>query len=174
MNPRRFHFFLGILTALPILAWGVSGFFLSLPPSVSKGVPYSVIESHRISITPSGVIEAVELHLGEPPELTSMSLEQRGDKAVYSAFGKKGAFLVDAVSGKVSKPPPPSRLTRWIRNAHFFNFAGSSRTTLLMLFSFLTVCLVVSGVALAFWQRIVKPGSCGQSPEQDPVLQTAE
>lgn len=130
-----------------MLAWSISGFLLAVPPGAIEGEPYSVIEPRRVLISPAGAIEAVDKHLGKPSELTAISLEQRGNKATYSAFGKNGAFLIDAETGAVGKPPPPSKRTVWIRNAHFFHFAGSWKTTLLLLFSFLSACLTFSG----FW-----------------------
>lgn len=151
---RKIHLWLGFLVGLPVLAWSISGFFLAIPPGAVQGEPYSVIEPRRVVLTPAGATEAVERHLGKPPELTAISLEQRGDKAVYSVFGKNGAFLVNAETGEISKPPPPSQTTTWIRHAHFFNFAGAYKTILLLVLSFLSACSTLSGLLLAFgWLR---------------------
>ena len=146
LSLRKVHLWLGLVVALPVLAWSVSGFFLAVPPGAVQGEPYSVIEPQQVLLSPIGAMEAVEKHLGKPPELTSITLEQRGKRAVYSVFGKNGAFRVDAESGEVSKPPPPSRATVWIRNAHFFNFAGAARTAVLLGFSLLSACLALSGI----------------------------
>lgn len=145
---RRLHLLLGLVVGIPVLCWSISGFLLAVPPGAVEGEPYSVIEPRRVVLTPAGAIEAVDKHLGKPSELTAISLEQRGEKAIYSVFGKNGAFLVDAETGMVSKPPGPSRKTTWIRNAHFFNFAGSWKTSLLLLFSFLSACSTLSGLWL--------------------------
>ena len=146
---RKLHLWLGLLVGIPVLAWSISGFFLAIPPGAVEGEPYVVIEPRRVVLTPAGAIWAVEKHLGKSPELTAISLEQRGENAAYSVFGKNGAFLVNATTGEVSKPPAPSGKTNWVRNAHFFNFAGRHKTTLLLLFSFLSACSTLSGLWLA-------------------------
>lgn len=147
---RRLHLWLGLAVSLPVLAWSVSGFFLALPPGSVGGEPYAVIDPGRVNLTPSQVKIAVDRHLGKPSNLTSISLEQRGSKATYSAFGQEGAFLVDAESGEVGKPPPPPARVKWVRTAHFFNFAGQWRTALLLLFSLLSSLSTVSGLWLAW------------------------
>ncbi len=146
---RKLHLWLGVLIGIPLLAWCVSGFFLAIPPGAVQGEPYSVIEPRRVVLTPAGAISAVEKHLGKPPELTSIGLEQRGERAQYAVFGKNGSYLVNAETGEVSKPPAPSKTTSWIRNAHFFNFAGGWKTSLLLVCSFLAGCSVLSGLWLA-------------------------
>lgn len=148
-SARRLHYLLGLVVGLPLLAWSISGFFLAIPPGVVAGEPYSVIEPQRVRLTPAQASQAVDLQLGRAFEPTSISLEQRGNKVTYALFGQGGAYLVDAESGEVRRQPPPSRTTRWIRHAHFFNFAGSWRTRLLLLLSFLSACLVGSGLWLA-------------------------
>lgn len=146
-----------MLVGIPVLAWCVSGFFLAIPPGAVQGEPYVVIEPRRVVLTPAGAISAVEKHLGKPPELTAISLEQRGENAVYSVFGKNGAFLVNATTGEVSKPPAPSTKTSWVRNAHFFNFAGRWKTVFLLVFSFLSACSTLSGLWLALgWLRTLR------------------
>ena len=152
---RKLHLWLGLLVGIPLLAWCVSGFFLAIPPGAVQGEPYSVIEPQRVVLTPAGAISAVEKHLGKPPELTAISLEQRGERAQYSVFGKNGSYLVNAETGEVTKPPAPSKTTSWIRNAHFFNFAGGWKTSLLLLFSILAGCSVLSGLwlALGYFRR---------------------
>lgn len=132
-----------------MLAWSVSGFLLAIPPGAIEGEPYVAIDARQVSLTPAGAVVAVDKHLGKPCEPTAITLEQRGESARYSVFGKQGSFRVDAQTGEVTKPPPPSAKTRWIRHAHFFNFAGSWKTALLLLFSLLSTCSTLSGLWLA-------------------------
>jgi uncharacterized iron-regulated membrane protein len=134
--------------SLPVLAWSLSGFLLAVPPGILEGEPYAVIEPRRVKISPAGAVKAVDDHLGKSSEITAISLEQRGQKATYSLFGKTGAFLVDAQTGELSTPPPPSKKTLWIRQAHFFSFAGPWKTALLMIFSLLSACSTLSGLGL--------------------------
>lgn len=147
---RRLHLWLGLAVSVPVLAWSISGFLLAIPPGVVEGEPYVVIDARRVSISPAEAVEAVDNHLGKRCEPTAITLEQRGKNARYSVFGKQGSFRVDAQTGEVTKPPPPSPKTRWIRHAHFFNFAGSGKTALLLLFSLLTACSTLSGLWLVF------------------------
>jgi uncharacterized iron-regulated membrane protein len=159
----RLHLGLGLIVSLPVLAWSLSGFLLAIPPGVVEGEPYRVIVPELAALTPAAVMEAVDNHLGKPAELTSMSLEQRGDRARYSVFGKNGAFLVDAQTGLVSNPPPPSRKTKWVRQAHFFNFAGSWNTALLLFFSLVSALSTLSGLCLlVFYFRSGRGEPVGQ------------
>ena len=140
---------MGLAVSIPVLAWSVSGFLLAIPPGVVEGEPYVVVDARRVNLSPAEAVVAVNKHLGEACEPTAITLEQRGETARYSVFGKQGAFRVDAQTGEVTKPPPPSQKTRLIRHAHFFNFAGAWNTALLLLFSLLSACSTLSGLWLA-------------------------
>lgn len=151
---RLIHIYLGLAVSLPVLAWSVSGFFLALPPGAISGEPYNVVETHRIKVTAEEALEAVQKFSGQEPKATSIGLEQRGETIRYSIFGKGGSFRVNAVTGVVSKPPPTPHKTKLIRHAHFFNFSGAWRTSLLLLFSSLTALSTLSGlVLLVFYFR---------------------
>ncbi len=146
---RRVHLWLGLAVSIPVFSWSLSGFLLALPPEMREGEPYAIIERQRVLVSPVQAIQAVDEFLGIESQLTSLNLEQRGQNPIYRAFGKYGGFLVDAQTGEVRPAPPPSKQTSWIRNAHFFNFAGPARTMLLLIFSFLAGCSALSGILLA-------------------------
>ena len=144
----RSHLFLGILVSLPVLAWSISGFFLALPPGAVTGEPYQAIEASQVVVSPAEALSLLAKHLKTDPQVTSLGLEQRGGHPRYSAFGQQGAFKIDAVTGVISKPEGPSAKTRLVRHAHFFNFAGSGRTYLLLLCALLSSVSTLSGIVL--------------------------
>lgn len=154
MSLRQLHLILGLLVSLPVLGWSISGFFLALPPGAVSGEPYQAIEPARLSVSPAQALEIAQKQQGADSKITSLSLEQRGGKAVYSAFGSGGGILIDASTGVVSKPPPTPPSTKLLRHAHFYNFAGSWKTAILLLFSLLSACSTLSGLWLAVgWWR---------------------
>ena len=153
---RNIHLILGALVCIPTLMWCISGFFLALPPGTIKGEPYRPVEMSKVKLSPAAAIESLNAELGEAFEPTSVALEQRGEQPRFSVFAKGKSYYIDAGSGRVTAAPPPSRLKRWIRNAHFFNFAGSYRTRLLQIFSALAALSTCSGLLLLLmwvWRR---------------------
>ncbi len=149
MSLRQLHLILGLLVSLPVLGWSISGFFLALPPGAVSGEPYQAIEPAKLAISPARALEIAQQQQGADSKITALSLEQRSGKAVYSAFGSGGGVLIDASTGTVSKPPPTPPSTKLLRHAHFYNFAGSWKTTILLLFSLLSACSTLSGLVLA-------------------------
>ena len=106
------------------------------------------LEAARILVGPTQVMRQLSEAEGKPVRLMSLELEQRGEKAFYTAFGPEGKFLVDATTGQVTRAPPLPRRVVWVRHGHYFNFAGRWRTTLLVLFAFLAACSTMSGLTL--------------------------
>lgn len=145
---RRLHILLGIVVSVPVLAWSLSGFFLALPPGSVSGEAYRVIETERIKVSPAMAAAIVTTKVGGKSTITSLGLEQRGEFLRYSVFAGGQSYWVNAESGELSQPPPPSPRTRWVRHAHFFNFAGSHRTLILVGFSLLAALSVASGLLL--------------------------
>ena len=74
----------------------------------------------------------------------------RDGHPVYQAIGGMGAdsLLIDAETGTVSKMPQPGALTRYFRQAHFYFFAGSWQTALLVMLSALASVSALSGLYL--------------------------
>lgn len=66
------------------------------------------------------------------------------------------SLLVDAETGIVSNTPPPGALMRYFRQAHFYFFAGSWQSLLLIVLSALACVSAFSGIYLNFmlWLRI--------------------
>lgn len=161
---HRLHILLGVVVSLPILAWSVSGFFLALPPGTVSGEPYRVIETSRILISPAQAADIVTRAVGGESTITSLGLEQRGDFIRYTAFASGQSYWVNAETGEVSQPPPPSPRTRWVRQAHFYNFAGSHRIAILALFSVLAALSAGSGLILVILEarkRFITPAGMG-------------
>jgi uncharacterized iron-regulated membrane protein len=74
----------------------------------------------------------------------------RGGRPVYQAIGGMGAdsLLIDAETGAVIKTPPPSTLTRYFRQAHFYFFAGTWQVPLLIVLAALASASALSGLYL--------------------------
>ena len=86
----------------------------------------------------------------------------REGRPVYQAVGGLGAdsLLIDAQTGVVIVTPPLGLITRYFRQAHFYFFAGTWQTPLLILMSSLASVSVMSGIYLnvAYWLRRRKSG----------------
>ena len=74
----------------------------------------------------------------------------RDGRPVYQAVGGMGAdsLLIDAETGVVVTTPPPGKLTRYFRQAHFYFFAGSWQVPLLIALSALACISAGSGLYL--------------------------
>lgn len=144
----RIHLVLGMLVTLPLLAWSASGFFLALPTGSVSGQAYRMIDFDSVKLTPAQAKTALESELGRPVTTSSLTIEQRGPAPRYSAFVAGKTYWVDAKHGSISQPPPPSPMTQWVRDAHFFNFAGPFRNGFLIGFSLLAFLSSLSGMLL--------------------------
>ena len=154
----RLHTWLGLLVAVPVLAWASSGLLYAWPNAIEGG-KIENIESSQVKITPAeAMLRANQFAARELPT-TALTLLMRDGKPVYQAIGGMGAdsLLIDAASGAVIKTPPPGALTRYFRQAHFYFFAGGWQGTLLILFSALACLSALSGIYLnlRLWVRRV-------------------
>ncbi|HSV33171.1 MAG TPA: PepSY domain-containing protein [Pyrinomonadaceae bacterium] len=145
----RVHIWLGLIVAVPVLAWASSGFLYAWPNAVEGGKVES-IDATRVRLLPSEALSKANEFAGRKLPTTALTLLMRDGRPVYQAVGGMGAdsLLVDAETGTVIKTPPPGLLTRYFWHAHYYFFAGSWQTKLLIAFSGLACISAASGLYL--------------------------
>jgi uncharacterized iron-regulated membrane protein len=148
---HRAHLWLGMIVAVPVLAWATSGLLYAWPNAVEGG-QVAPIDAGRVRVTPSEALERANAFAGRRLPVTALTLLVRGGRPVYQAVGGMGAdsLLIDAETGAVIRTPPPGALTRYFRQAHFYFFAGTWQVAALILFSALASLSALSGVYLNF------------------------
>src|SRR5437762_7458262 len=146
----RLHIWLGLIVAVPVLAWASSGLLYAWPNAVEGGKIES-IDATRVLVLPSEALSKASEFAGRKLPTTALTLLMREGRPVYQAIGGMGAesLLIDAESGAVIKTPPPTALTRYFRQAHFYFFAGSWQVTLLIGLSALAGLSALSGLYLS-------------------------
>jgi uncharacterized iron-regulated membrane protein len=152
---HRAHIWLGMIVALPVLAWATSGLLYAWPNAVEGG-EVEKIDATRVRVTPNEALERANAFAGRRLPTTALTLLVRAGRPVYQAVGGMGAdsLLIDAETGAVTKTPPPGALTRYFRQAHFYFFAGTWQVALLVSLSALASLSVLSGIYLNFqWWR---------------------
>ena len=152
----RTHTWLGIIVAIPVLAWASSGLLYAWP-NVVEGGKIENIRASSVRITPAEALGRANNFAGKQLPTTALTLLMREGRPVYQAIGGMGAdsLLIDAETGAVIKTPPPGALTRYFRQAHFYFFAGSWQVTLLVSLSALACLSALSGIYLnlTLWFR---------------------
>jgi uncharacterized iron-regulated membrane protein len=152
----RLHTWLGIIVAVPVLAWSSSGLLYAWPNAVEGGKVES-IDAASVRITPAEAMLRANQFAGRQLPTTALTLLVREGRPVYQAVGGMGAesLLVDAETGAVIQTPPPGALTRYFRQAHFYFFAGSWQVSMLVVLSALACLSAFSGIYLnlALWLR---------------------
>lgn len=145
----RAHTWLGIIVAVPVLAWASSGLLYAWPNAVEGGKVEN-IRASSVRITPAEAMMRANNFAGKQLPTTALTLLVREGRPVYQAIGGMGAdsLLIDAETGAVAKTPPPRALTRYFRQAHFYFFAGSWQVTLLIALSALACLSALSGIYL--------------------------
>ena len=145
----KVHTWLGLIVAIPVLAWASSGLLYAWPNAVEGGRVEN-IDATRIRVTPSDAMARANEFAGRKLPTTALTLLMRDRRPVYQAIGGMGAdsLLIDAENGTVIKTPPPGALTRYFRQAHFYFFAGTWQVPLLILLAALASASAVSGLYL--------------------------
>lgn len=143
------HIWLGLIVAIPVLAWTTSGLLYAWPNAVEGG-KIETIEAASVHITPAEALQRAAHFAGRKLPTTALTLLMREGRPVYQAVGGMGAdsLLIDAETGDVIKTPPPGMLTRYFRQAHFYFFAGSLQVPLLITLSALAGLSAMSGIYL--------------------------
>jgi uncharacterized iron-regulated membrane protein len=152
----RVHTWLGLIVALPVLAWASSGLLYAWPNAVEGG-KVARIDAARVRVTPQDALKSASDFAGKELPTTALTLLMREGRPVYQAVGGLGAdsLLIDAETGVVVKTPPAGMLTGYFRQAHFYFFAGRWQVPLLIVLSALACASALSGLYLnlAWWQR---------------------
>ena len=145
----RLHTWLGLIVAIPVLAWTSSGLLYAWPSAVEGG-RIETIDATRIRISPADALAKANEFAGKNLPTTALTLLMRNGRPVYQAVGGMGAdsLLIDAEDGRVIKTPAPGMLTRYFRQAHFYFFAGSWQVPLLIALSALAGFSALSGLYL--------------------------
>jgi uncharacterized iron-regulated membrane protein len=157
----KLHTWLGLIVAVPVLAWASSGLLYAWPNAVEGGKVEN-IDATRIKVSPSEAMAKANEFAGRKLPTTALTLLMREDRPVYQAIGGMGAdsLLIDAESGAVIKTPPPGALTRYFRQAHFYFFAGQWQVPILIIFAALASASALSGLYLnlKLWSGKLKRG----------------
>src|SRR5438132_11978687 len=142
----KLHTWLGLIVAIPVLAWASSGLLYAWPNAVEGGKIESV-DATRVRVLPSEALAKASEFAGRKLPITALTLLMRDGRPVYQAIGGMGAdsLLIDAETGTAIKTPPPGVLTRYFRQAHFYFFAGSWRVPLVVALSYLACTVGASG-----------------------------
>ncbi len=152
----RVHSWLGLIVAVPVLAWATSGLLYAWPNTVEGG-EVRVIDAARVRVSAAEALKRADEFAGRHLPATALTLLMRDGRPVYQAIGGMGAdsLLVDAETGMVIKTPPPGALTRYFRQAHFYFFAGAWQVPLLICMAVLAMLSALSGVYLnvLLWRR---------------------
>jgi uncharacterized iron-regulated membrane protein len=145
----RTHTWLGLIVALPLLAWTSSGLLYAWPNAVEGGKIESIAPG-SVRVTPAEALQSADDFAGRKLPTTALTLMMREGRPVYQAIGGMGAdsLLIDAETGQVMKTPPPGILTRYFRGAHFYFFAGRWQVPLLVAASALAFLSALSGMYL--------------------------
>src|SRR6267142_3377743 len=145
----KLHIWLGLIVAIPVLAWASSGLLYAWPSAVEGG-KIERIDATRVRVSPSEALAKASEFAGRKLPTTALTLLMREGRPVYQAIGGMGAdsLLIDAETGVVVKTPPPGVLTRYFRQAHFYFFAGSWQVPLLIAVAGLAGISALSGLYL--------------------------
>ncbi len=145
----KLHIWLGLIVAVPVLAWASSGLLYAWPRAVEGG-KIENIDGGRVRVSPPEALAKASEFAGRKLPTTALTLLMRDGRPVYQAIGGMGAdsLLIDAETGAVVKPPPPGALTRYFRQAHFYFFAGSWQVPMLIAVAGLAGISALSGLYL--------------------------
>jgi uncharacterized iron-regulated membrane protein len=145
----KLHLWLGLIVAIPVLAWASSGLLYAWPSAVEGGKIDS-IDATRVRVLPSEALAKASEFAGRKLPTTALTLLMRDGRPVYQAIGGMGAdsLLIDGETGVVVTTPPPGVLTRYFRQAHFYFFAGSWQVPLMIALSTLACISAGSGLYL--------------------------
>jgi uncharacterized iron-regulated membrane protein len=153
----RLHTWLGMIVAVPVLAWASSGLLYAWPNTIEGGKVEAIRES-EVRVSPAEALDGANRFARKQLPITALTLLMRDGKPVYQAIGGMGAdsLLIDAATGAVTPSPAPGALTRYFRQAHFYFFAGTWQVPLLIVVSALACASALSGIYLNlrlwFWK----------------------
>lgn len=163
----RTHTWLGLIVAVPLLAWTSSGLLYAWPNAVEGGKAER-IAAGKVRVAPAQALQRADEFAGRKLPTTALTLLMREGRPVYQAIGGMGAdsLLIDAETGHVVQTPPPGNLTRYFRQAHFYFFAGSWQIPLLVAASALAFLSALSGMYLniGLWLTRLRKRAASKQP----------
>ena len=86
----RLHIWLGLVVAIPVLAWASSGFLYAWPNAVEGG-KVDTIDTTRVRVSPSEALLQASEFAGRKLPITALTLLTREGRPVYQAIGGMGA-----------------------------------------------------------------------------------
>ncbi len=148
------HIILGLIVAIPVLAWSFSGFLYALPGTV-EGSKYEAIDQSRVKVGAKDAIEKARSFAGTDLPVSALTLQNRNGVVEYQAVSGVRSILINAETGEVINTPPSSWATAFFREAHFYFFAYPYNSVLTLLFSGLACLSVLTGIYLNFvyWRK---------------------
>jgi uncharacterized iron-regulated membrane protein len=150
----QIHIILGLIVSVPVLAWALSGLMYAVPNMVEGGA-VERLAVEQVKVSPVDAMAKANALAGRELPTTALTLLMRDGRPQYQSIGGLGAdsIFIDAETGVAAMSPPPSIRTRFFREAHFYFFAGSWQTTLLILFSLLAALSALTGIYLniVYW-----------------------
>jgi hypothetical protein len=148
----RAHIWLGLIVAIPVLAWASSGLLYAWPSAVEGGKIES-IAAPRVQITPVEAMRRADAFAGRKLPTTALTLLMRDGRPVYQAVGGMGAdsLLIDAETGEVVKTPPPGVSNTILSSGPFLLLCGELAGS--VAYCFISSCLCVSLVGNLFKRR---------------------
>ena len=85
----RTHLWLGLIVAIPVLAWATSGLLYAWPSAVEAGKIES-IDATRVRVSPSEAMLKANEFAGKKLPTTALTLLMRDRQPVYQAIGGMG------------------------------------------------------------------------------------
>lgn len=87
---HRIHIWLGLIVAIPVLAWASSGLLYAWPNAVEGG-KIENIDATRVRVPPSEAMAKASEFAGRKLPTTALTLLMRDGRPVYQAVGGMGA-----------------------------------------------------------------------------------
>src|SRR5437870_11604888 len=102
----KIHIWIGLIVAIPVLAWASSGLSYAWPNAVEGGKIES-IDATRVRVLPSEALSKASEFAGRKLPSMARTLLMRDGRPVYQAIGGMGAdsVLIDVATRTVIKTP---------------------------------------------------------------------
>ncbi len=91
----RVHIWLGLIVAIPVLAWASSGLLYAWPNTVEGG-RVETIDATRVRVSPSDALARAGEFAGKKLPTTALTLLMRDGRPVYQAIGQVPLLIIVA------------------------------------------------------------------------------
>src|SRR5438128_8648884 len=102
----KLHIWLGLIVAIPVLAWASSGLLYAWPNAVEGGKIES-IDATRVRVLPSEALAKASDFAGRKLPTTALTLLMREGRPVYQAIGGMGPdspLIADETGTAITSP----------------------------------------------------------------------